>query len=78
MKTAEKAKAAEKIELRLAKTKFLCTLRTTNEQRFNAYATVGREYVLLYPIAPSGRQSDKSTAVKIADLSRQIRRHLGI
>lgn len=70
-------KTVEKTQLKLAKTKFLGTLRTTNANKFNVYATVGRESVLLFPITPSGRQSDKSTAVKIADLSRQIRRHLG-
>jgi hypothetical protein len=70
-------KTAEKTELKLAKTKFLGTLRTIKESKFNVYATVGREYVLLFPIAPSGKQSDNSTAVKIADLSRQIRRYLG-
>lgn len=70
-------KTAEKTELKLVKTKFLGTLRTTNGNKFNVYDTVGREYVLLFPITPSGSQSDKSTAVKIADLSRQIRRHLG-
>jgi hypothetical protein len=77
MKTVQKAKAVEKTELKLAKTKFLGTLRTTNGNKFNVYDTVGRESVLLFPIAPSGRQSDKSTALKIADMSRKLRRHLG-
>ena len=77
MKTAQKTQAAEITELKLAKTKFLGTLRTTNGNKFNVYDTVGRESVLLFPIAPSGKQSEKSTALKIADLNRKIRRHLG-
>jgi hypothetical protein len=57
MKTEQKANAVEKTELKLTKTKFLGTLRTTNGNKFNVYDTVGRESVLLYPITPSGRQS---------------------
>jgi hypothetical protein len=77
MKTLEKTKGTEKTELKLTKTKFLGTLRTTNGNKFNVYDTVGREFVLLFPITPSGKQSEKSTTVKIADLSRKIRQHLG-
>ncbi len=77
MKTAEKPKVADQTELKLTRTKFLGTLRTTKGNKLNVYATVGRESVLLFPIALSGKQSDKSTAVKIADLSLKLRRHLG-
>ena len=76
MKTAQKTQA-EMTELKLSRTKFLGMLRTTNGNKFNVYDTVGRESVLLFPIAPSGKQSEKSTTVKIADLNRKIRRHLG-
>jgi hypothetical protein len=57
--------------------KLIGTARTSAGAKFNVFSTICRKHVLMYPIAPSGRQIAKGIPFKVTDLSPKIRRRLG-